>query len=325
MLGKTNKMQSAFDSLRKPALIAAFFATALLVLPVFAAETPASAETPPAENNFSTFDAILLGVVEGITEYLPVSSTGHLLFLQKMLGLAETEQAEAAADSYAIIIQSGAILAVLGLYFKRVRQVSVGMFTGDPGRQIGINLIIAFLPAAIVGLLLQSTIKSVLFGPWPIVVAWLAGGIVILAWKRHPDKKASPADTILETMTARQALIIGLIQCIAMWPGVSRSLATILGGLLVGLPLVAAVEFSFLLGGITLGAATVYELVVHGSIVLEAYDPATAFVGFLFSLISAAIAVKWLVTYLKTHSMAIFGYYRIGLAIAAAAYLLWVA
>lgn len=276
---------------------------------------------PVSENGSLSFaDAVILGVIEGITEYLPISSTGHLLFAQKLLGLADSQQAKSAADSYAIIIQFGAILAVAGLYRNRVWQILRGISGKDrDGLRIGTNIVLAFLPAALVGLVFHSHIKEYLFGPWPIVAAWAAGGALLLIWHRgHNPLSESFA---LENITLRHALLIGLFQCVALWPGMSRSLATIVGGVIVGLPLAVAVEFSFLLGGLTLTAASFFELAANGHAVMRLYDPWIAALGLFFSLVSAALSIKWLVSYLKQRDMTVFGYYRIILACAAAWYL----
>lgn len=262
--------------------------------------------------------AIILGLVEGLTEYLPVSSTGHLLLTQRLLGIDSSET----ADAFAICIQVGAILAVLGLYFGRVRQMALGWLGRDPeGFRLGLNILVAFMPAAIVGLILEKPIKKYLFGGdawgmWPIVAAWFVGGVAILAvsaWQSRRQDTALVKKTLLE-LTWRSALIIGLIQCIAMWPGVSRSLVTIVGGLFIGLSLPAAVEFSFLLGLLTLTAATAYDGFKHGSEMLSEYGPTQILLGLFAAWISAVIAVKWMVSYLKKHGLAIFGYYRIALA-----------
>lgn len=272
-------------------------------------------------NALSLIEAVILGVVEGVTEYLPVSSTGHLLFTQKLLGLADTPEAKAAADSYAIIIQFGAILAVAGLYRNRVWQIMRGLFGKDRnGLKTGTNIAIAFLPAALVGLLFHTQIKEYLFGPWPIIAAWAAGGILLLIWRKGHNPLTEKFS--LEDISARQAFLIGLFQCIALWPGMSRSLATIVGGVMVGLPIGVAVEFSFLLGGLTLSAASFYELASNGHAVAEMYDPTIAVLGVLCSLASAAISIKWLVSFLRHRDMAVFGYYRIVLALAASLYLL---
>lgn len=278
-------------------------------------------DVPVSENSALSFaDAVILGVIEGITEYLPISSTGHLLFAQELLGLADSQQAKSAADSYAIIIQFGAILAVAGLYRNRVWQILRGISGEDrDGLKIGTNIVLAFLPAALVGLVFHSHIKEYLFGPWPIVAAWAAGGVLLLIWRRGHNPLSE--GFALENITFRHALLIGLFQCVALWPGMSRSLATIVGGVIVGLPLAVAVEFSFLLGGLTLTAASFFELAANGHAVMQLYDPVIAALGVLFSLVSAALSIKWLVSYLKQRDMAVFGYYRIILAGAAAWYL----
>lgn len=264
--------------------------------------------------------ALILGIVEGLTEYLPVSSTGHLLLTQRALGIPQSQS----ADAFAICIQVGAIVAVLGLYFSRVRQMVLGLMGRDAqGLQMVTNVIAAFLPAAIIGLLLEKPIKKYLFGGeawglWPIVAAWFFGGVAILAvswWQSSRQTKTHQAGLGLESLTWRMAIVVGLIQCIAMWPGVSRSLVTIVGGVIVGLSLPAAVEFSFLLGLLTLTAATVYDGLKYGEEMVQSFGALALFFGFLGAWISAVLAVKWMVAYLKRNGMQIFGYYRIALAI----------
>ena len=264
--------------------------------------------------------ALILGIVEGVTEYLPVSSTGHLLLTQRALGIPQSES----ADAFAICIQSGAIVAVLGLYFSRVRQMARGVIGRDPqGFQMALNVIAAFLPAAFFGLLFEKPIKKYLFGGeawglWPIVAAWFFGGVAILAvswWQSSRQTKTHQSGLSLESLTWRMAVVVGLIQCIAMWPGVSRSLVTIVGGVIVGLSLPAAVEFSFLLGLLTLSAATAYDGLKYGQEMARSFGLLALFFGFLGAWVSAVLAVKWMVAYLKKHGMQIFGYYRIALAI----------
>ena len=278
------------------------------------------------------WQAIILGLVEGLTEYLPVSSTGHLLVVQALLGVgSESAEAQEAANAYAICIQAGAIIAVLGLYWRRVRQCAVGwagragVGPGDEaGFRIGRNLLVAFLPAAVVGLLFDGWIEDHLFGPWPIVWAWAVGGVAILgtAWYRRRRKAEAGEGASLEAMTWRLALAVGVIQCMAMWPGTSRSLVTIVGGVLVGMSLTAAVEFSFLLGVITLCAATVYKALDAGPLMVEHYGWGPMILGSVAAWASAVAAVTWMVAYLKKHGMEVFGYYRIAIAIVVAGLLL---
>ncbi len=274
------------------------------------------------------FQALILGIVEGLTEYLPVSSTGHLLLTQRLLGI----ESSTAADAFAICIQAGAILAVLGLYRARVAQMFRGFFLGqDPiGRHLALAIMAAFVPAAILGLLLEAPIKKYLFGGdawglWPVVAAWMAGGLAILIVSHLRRRQGATPRTgfDIEQLTIRMAIIIGVAQCIAMWPGVSRSLVTIVGGVLVGLSLPAAVEFSFLLGVLTLSAATAYDALKHGPEMVATFGVTPLLIGFVAAWLSAVIAVKWMVRYLQTHGLEIFGWYRVLLAIAVTAWLLW--
>ncbi|MBU3666245.1 MAG: undecaprenyl-diphosphate phosphatase [Chthoniobacterales bacterium] len=270
--------------------------------------------------------ALLLGVVEGVTEYLPVSSTGHLLLAQRLMGI----QSSNVSDAFAICIQAGAIIAVLGLYRARVAQMLAGLAGRNaPGKRLAFNLVAAFVPAAILGLALEKPIKKYLFGGdqwglWPVVAAWLVGGIAILAvsYARRKRGKAPATGLDLDQLTVRMAVIVGVAQCLAMWPGVSRSLITIVGGVLVGLSLPAAVELSFLLGVVTLTAATAKDALSHGQEMLAAYGAGPLIAGFAAAWLSAVLAVKWMVGYLKSHGMEIFGWYRVALAIAVAAWLM---
>lgn len=253
--------------------------------------------------------ALLLGIIEGITEYLPVSSTGHLAVASLLLIPDADEATRAALDSYVIVIQGGAIVAVLLVYFGRVRQALAGAVGRDPeGRKLFVALIVAFLPAVAAGLLLGELVKDRLFGLAPIAWAWIVGGVVILVTERLlPDRDGLD----ISAVGPRRALIIGCAQVLAMWPGTSRSLATILGGRVVGLSTVSAVEFSFLLGVVTLGAAASYEALGGAGAVITELGLTPAVVGFVAATVSAIIAVRWLIAYLSKHSLAIFGWYRI--------------
>lgn len=278
---------------------------------------PGLASQKSGERNPLGFaDALVLGLVEGLTEYLPVSSTGHLLLAQHLMGLADTKEKKDTADSYAVVIQIGAILAVLGLYRQRSMQILQGVFGKSPeGLKLGLMLIFAFAPAALTAFTLEGIIKQNLFGPWAVALGWIFGGIAIFYLPVKPGKLQPEKALPIEAINGRVALIIGLFQILALWPGVSRSLATILGGLFAGLNLGAAVEFSFLLGLITLGAATVYELANHGGGILAAYGFFTPALGILSAFIAAWVSVKWLVNHLKKHGLELFGYYRIALGL----------
>lgn len=298
------------------ALLLAFYSTLALAVTVLP-KAPEPPQTPPG-GSMNIAQAALLGLVEGLTEYLPVSSTGHLLLAQQLAGMTGGESADATAnplDAYAICIQAGAILAVLLLYTRRVGSVLAGILGKDKsGRRLGINLVAAFAPAALAGFLLEDLIKQYLFGLWPIVLAWFVGGIAILLVARKENPDATPGKQ-LEELSPLQALLIGAIQCIAMWPGVSRSLVTILGGMLVGLSVVAAVEFSFLLGLVTLGAATLWEALKFGPDIIQVFGWVNPLTGFIVACVSALTAVKWMVSYLTRHGLAIFGYYRLALSL----------
>ena len=253
----------------------------------------------------SPLDAIVLGIVEGITEYLPVSSTGHLLVTQRILGLGDGA-GEVAANTYAISIQLGAILAVVALYRLRIAQMLQGIVGRDAdGRKILISLMCAFLPAAIIGLALGDTIKDQLFSPWPIAAAWAVGGLLLLRWK------PGNGSLRLEDLGVRSALVIGFAQSLALWPGVSRSLVTIVAALLLGCSTLAALEFSFLLGLATLSAATFLDLAKDGDTLLNDYGWGTPLLGAAVAFITALLAVRWLVRYLATKPLSHFGWYRI--------------
>ncbi len=266
-----------------------------------------------AGDQLTPLKAVVLGLVEGITEFLPISSTGHLLVAQRLMGIGTTEATKDAADSYAIAIQAGAILAVAVLYWKRLVSMARGALGHDTtGRGVLLALAAAAVPAAVIGLLGEQLIKDNLLGPGPVIAAWIVGGIVILAVADRWTSRGGGRG--LEEMGFRSALVIGLAQCVAMWPGTSRSMVTILAALALGYSLAAAVEFSFLLGLVTLGGATAYEAVRNGSEMLDAYGWFEPILGLVVAFVAAVIAVRWMVGYLQRHSLAIFGWYRLGIA-----------
>ncbi len=267
------------------------------------------------------WQAIVLGIVEGITEFLPVSSTGHLLLTQRLLGIAESE----AANAFAICIQAGAIVAVLGIFRNRVREswhAVLGMLRFSKphptGKRLLQNLVIAFLPAMIFGVLLNDWIDEHLLHLRAVSIAWFAGGLAILIvdqWTSAFSGNQPKSLRTLDEMTWPIALGIGMFQVIAMCPGTSRSLATILGGLLLGLSLGGAVEFSFLLGVLTLLAATGFKALKSGNALLENYDGLSMALGCAAACVSAFLAVRWMLAFLNRHRMSVFGYYRIAIAI----------
>jgi undecaprenyl-diphosphatase len=277
----------------------------------------ATSSTPEKAHLISKKQAVVLGIVEGLTEYLPVSSTSHLILAQHFMRIKGMTKAQTdSIDAYLVIIQFGAILAVLLLYFGRVRQVFSGLVGRNPnGLRLFVNLIVAFLPAVVIGLLFESKIKEHLFGIWPSIIAWGVGGLVILymAWRQR--KGEGKEGIALDQLAITGALMIGLLQCVAMWPGVSRSLATILGGLLVGMSMSAAVEFSFLLGMLTLTAASLHDFMKYHHVISHNLGIINPLIGMVFAGVAAFIAVKWMVGYLNKHGLALFGYYRIALAV----------
>ncbi len=282
------------------------------------------------------WQAAILGLVEGITEYLPISSTGHLIIASSFMGLDTPEQKNA-VDAFNIVIQGGAILAVLGLYRQRVGQMIAGVLGKNPaGLRLAIRILIAFFPAAILGVLLNELIESYLFRSGPVLAALFLGGIYMIAIDRrrmreHRDPGgATEQRPGLEDMSLRSALFIGLLQCVAMWPGTSRSMMTITGGVLTGLKPKDAAEFSFLLGLPTLGGACVWKLMSNIKDakalgvpnLFETFGAASIVVGIGVATVSAMIAVRWLVGFLNKHGLEAFGWYRIALAIVLGA-LIW--
>jgi len=274
----------------------------------------ASDASTAASHELTAGKAVILGLVEGITEYLPVSSTGHLLVTQKLLGVGDTDATKDAADTYAITIQAGAILAVVLLYFGRLRAMAEGVIGRDrDGRHVLTALLIAFVPAAVVGVALEQPIKDHLFGVGPVIVAWIIGGVAILVASRWLRERP-PGRVALEQISVRMAIIIGAAQVLALWPGTSRSLVTILAALFLGMSMPAALEFSFLLGLATLSAATLFEALKHGGDLVDTYGLLNPLIGFVVAFVAAVVAVRWLVSYLSRHGLELFGWYRIVVA-----------
>jgi undecaprenyl-diphosphatase len=250
--------------------------------------------------------ALILGVVEGITEFLPVSSTGHLILVGDLLDFNNEK-----GKLFEIVIQCGAILAIVWEYRARLTSVVAGLQSDSQARRFATNLLIAFLPLAILGLLFGVAIKKVLFKPVPVALAFIVGGLIIL-WAEH--RKHEIRIDRVEDMTWRDALKIGLAQTLALIPGTSRAGSTIIGGLFFGLSRRAAMEFSFFLAIPVLFAASAFELFKHRSM-LSADDLGVLGVGFVAAFASAFVCVRWLLRYISRHDFTIFAWYRIGFGI----------
>lgn len=250
----------------------------------------------------SWLDALILGLVEGITEFLPISSTGHLILTRSLLGLHD-----AATERALIIIQGAAILAVCWEYRVKLGTTVASMLTQVSARRFALNVIIAFIPAAILAKLFGKTIKAVLFSPIPVAIALVVGGVLILwAEKRKHTERIATTDEVQPL----DALKVGLFQCLALFPGTSRSAATILGGLLIGMNRRAATEFSFFIAIPTLLAATVYELwEARNELSWDGAGP-LAFSS-VVAFISALLSIRWLLKFVSQHSFAGFAWYRI--------------
>ncbi|HEX7259977.1 MAG TPA: undecaprenyl-diphosphate phosphatase [Candidatus Saccharimonadia bacterium] len=253
-------------------------------------------------------DAIILGIVEGLTEFLPVSSTGHLILVGHLLGFTG-----ATAATFEVFIQLGAILAVVWIYRQRFLSLLslAPSKSGVQGRRGIMLLVITTLPALIFGFLLHDFIKTSLFTPLTVALALGVGGVVIILFEKfHTPKKAAT----LNTITVRQAAAIGFFQVLALWPGVSRAGATIIGGMVSGLDRKTAVEYSFLAAVPVMLAATGYDL-LKSLPNLQPSDIPLFAVGFVTSFIAALIAIKWLLKLVQTQTFTAFGWYRIVLAL----------
>ena len=251
--------------------------------------------------------ALLLGVVEGLTEFLPVSSTGHLILVSDLLGVNDEK-----GKVFDIVIQLGAILAVCWEFRARFTRAFSGLATDPVQQRFAANLAVAFLPAAVVGLAFQSQIKAYLFNPVSVAVALVVGAIAIFAIERWYKRHGAPRVTSVDEMTWKDALKVGLAQCFSLIPGTSRSGATIMGGMVFGLSRQAATEFSFFLSVPIMFAATGYQVVKYRDL-FTAADIGPFAVGFIVSFVSALIAVKALIRYVAHHDFNAFAWYRIAL------------
>jgi len=309
----------------------------LLGLSARGAEMPKS---PAAE--LSTGDAVVLGLVEGVTEFLPISSTGHLIIANEVLGLESGKQLtdksgqplwhkkpsdkypggvpltlKLAADTYTVVIQVGAIAAVLLLYWRQVVSMFVGLFDrSSAGFRLLRNVVLATIPVVLIGLPVHNLVDK-LFSVPAVIIAQVAGAFLMLwaeKWRRTNQvvgfSNVQPAD-----MAPRKAVGIGLAQCVALFPGTSRSMVTIVGGYLAGLNPTKAAEFSFLVGLPTLAGAALLQAVSSGPAMIEVFGWSHILLGMLVAAVSAAVAVKFLVHFLTRHGLALFAYYRLAMAV----------
>ena len=307
------------------------------MLPVTAYAKETSPHDPMPTQAFTRRDAFILGLVEGLTEFLPISSTGHLILVKTALGLDrnqpinidhEKKQEEqlglslkAAVDSYIIIIQIGGIAAVLVLYWPRVRLITSGVLGRSPeGRRLGFRLSLALMPAVVFALAFETVIDRYLFSAYPVALALVIGALFMLILEHcRQSQKARPSpkrdEATLATMSVAQALLIGFCQVVALWPGMSRAMTALAGGYLIGLKPREAAEFSFLLGLPILSGAALYESVQNGPALVAALSWSSLGIGAVVAMVTAALSVKWMVGFLERYGLAPFAFYRLGLAL----------
>jgi len=247
--------------------------------------------------------AFILGIVEGLTEFLPVSSTGHLLLLERFFGFDDDQFGK----TFVVLIQLGAILAILSIYFLRLWKIALGMFSDPAARRFVIGVLIAFLPAAIIGASAHGFIKGVLFNAWVVCFTLIVGGAILL-WVDSLDFKPRHHDATQYTLP--MYLIIGLAQCLAMIPGVSQSGTTIVSGMLLGADKRSAAEFSFFLAIPTMGGAFAYDLYKNYAL-MSVDNIALVAIGFVTSFVVAFFVVKTLLDYVTRHGFALFAWWRV--------------
>lgn len=346
----------AADPNMKPSPVRKFLLFVMLVAPMASAQTgPANpAEpSPPAYSGrplaeLSMFDAVVLGVVEGVTEFLPISSTGHLVIATRLLGLdseaplagpqgepmwfrppseknpaGEPLTLKRAADTFTIVVQFGAIAAVAVLYWSQLLSMLGGLLGRDPaGLRLLANVLIAFLPAAIIGLIASNWIDAHLMSTGTVIVALVVGAGLMLyaeAWRKRRAVSGGAVTGSIAELRPLAALKIGLWQCLALWPGMSRSMTTIVGGYFAGLEPRRSAEFSFLLGFVTLSAASLYKALKSGTAMIQVFGWSNVALGAVVAAVTAAICVRFLVHWLTRHGLAMFAWYRIGVAAVLAA------
>jgi undecaprenyl-diphosphatase len=303
--------------------------------------TPPDPTTSSRVEELSAVDAITLGIVEGVSEFLPISSTGHLIIANHFLRLesnvplvdaegrplwyrkpsprhpeGEPLTTKLAADTYAVVIQFGAIAAVALLYWSRFLSMIRGLLGRDPaGLRLLLNVLVAFVPSAVFGLMVHEWIDQHLFSVHTVIIALVVGALLMFwaeSWRRKHAKELP--DLRQADLSPRGVATIGLLQCVAMWPGTSRSMMTIVGGYFVGLDPRRAAEFSFLLGFVTLTAASAFKSYKSGAAMLEVFGWSHVLLGIAVAAVTAAVCVRFLVHWLTRHGLALFAWYRLGLA-----------
>lgn len=260
-------------------------------------------------DSIALLKASVMGIVEGLTEFVPISSTGHLILTAWLINFNESS-----AKIFEIAIQTGAMLAVIWQYRKVLIFTVCGIFNEKKAQRFSLNIIIAFLPAVVFGLSLGGFIQEHLFNPIVVSLAFISGGVIILIVEKYNNKSIIPKIDKIDEMTKFEALAIGVLQCFALIPGMSRSGSTIIGGMVLNLSRKCATEFSFYLGIPTLMGAGVYS-VWKDRALLQASDLPLFSVGFIFSFISALICIRWLIQYVSSHDFKPFAWYRIAFGI----------
>jgi undecaprenyl-diphosphatase len=314
------------------------FAFGLWLLFSTSAFAAGESQTPAqVRADFTYGRALVTGTVEGVTEFLPVSSTGHMIISDRLMkvpaeddviisGLADRKgrpiSQERVADDYIVIIQVGAILAVFVAFFERIKSLLSGLIRKDRRSvDLSVSIIVAFLPSALLGFFFKEAISAYLFSVEVVAGALVVGGGVILVAEALLPKTMKTTQDEVAAIGMRQAFVVGLCQCFALIPGTSRSLSTILGGRLAGLTHSAATEFSFLVGLLTLTAASAYKMWSLGPALTQVYPAGPAGVGLLVAAVTAFVSVKWLVGYVSRHGLGVFAWYRIALGGAILAFL----
>ncbi|GAA6141958.1 undecaprenyl-diphosphate phosphatase [Hydrogenophaga sp. 5NK40-0174] len=250
--------------------------------------------------------AAVMGVVEGLTEFLPISSTGHLILAASLMDMPGER-----TKLFEVVIQTGAIMAIVSLYVERLWKTVLGLPRDRTAQRFAVNVVVGFLPAAVAGVLFIDIIKNVLFNPLVVALGFIVGGLVILWAERLQARGASSRVTDVDAVSWIDALKVGLIQCVALVPGVSRSGATIVGAMLVGFERKTATEFSFFLAIPMLFGAATYDIYKHHELLSSADVPMYA-IGLLVSWASAWVCVRWLLRFVESHNLVPFAWYRIG-------------